>query len=280
MVSVIVPVFNGVEFLGRAVESALSQTYEDVEIIVVNDGSTDGSADLAEGLKRADKRVRVVHQENRGLSAARNSGIRNAEGDFINFLDADDWLLPEKLHHQVRAFSTADRVGLVYSDYVKSDGGTEYPMQRGKPPIPFVDLFVYRNWFAPHVPLLRRRLVETVGDFDTKMRATEDRDYWYRCAQHTEFAYAPGVMAVYRIHGQQMTRDIDRMIKGQQHFAAKHFGNDRRRLRSSMSYHHLFMAKQYKGSGDCLRCAQQLVGYMTSVNSIREARFVWTIASR
>lgn len=97
-VSVIIPVYNVKPYLERCVQSVLRQTYKDLEIIMVNDGSTDGSGDLAESLKALSPCIQVVHQENQGLSGARNTGIRHATGEYVIFLDSDDeWLLPDGL---------------------------------------------------------------------------------------------------------------------------------------------------------------------------------------
>lgn len=278
LVSVVIPVYNGAEFVAEAVRSVLAQTHEDVEAVVVNDGSTDASGDVAEDLRRDDARVRVVHQENRGLSAARNTGIENVRGAYVNFLDADDWLLPDKIRMQIEALDQSPDAGLVYSDYVKRFDGHDDPVERGVPPIPFSELFVYRNWFAPMVPLLRRDLVDAVGPFDVALRASEDWDYWYRCSLRTSFVYAPGVVAVYRLHGSQMTKDRSRMTRAQLQFAAKHFGDDRRRLRSNMTFHHLDQARHAWGNRQYLKCAVRLARFALSANSPREARFVWTSA--
>ena len=94
LVSVIVPVHDVLPYLGQALDSVLAQTYRDLEVIVVDDGSTDGSGELCDEYARRDGRLTVIHQENRGLSAARNVGIDRATGDWILFLDSDDWMEP------------------------------------------------------------------------------------------------------------------------------------------------------------------------------------------
>ena len=102
-VSVIIPVYNVLSYLERCIQSVLHQTYKDLEIIMVDDGSTDGSGELAEGLKALSPCIQVVHQENQGLSGARNTGIRHATGEYVVFLDSDDeWLLPDGLETLLR----------------------------------------------------------------------------------------------------------------------------------------------------------------------------------
>lgn len=278
-VSVVIPVYNGEAFVDGAIGSALAQTHENVEVVVVNDGSTDGTADVVEGLAGRDARVRVVHKENGGLAAARNTGIDNATGAYLNFLDADDWLLDHKLRHQLDALAEAPDHDLVYSDYVKvsETDGSEHEVPRGVPPVPFERLYVYRNWFAPMVPLLRRRLVDRVGGFDTAFRAAEDWDYWLRCARETEFLYAPGVVAKYRLHDGQMHRDHDRMNVAHQRLVAKHFGEDPDRRRASMAYYHLDNARFRHGRREYGRVARHLLAYLANARSPAQARLVWRL---
>ena len=94
-ISVIVPVYNVIEYLSRCIESILSQANQEIEVILINDGSTDGSAELCDKLAYSDKRVQVVHQENTGPGGARNTGINTAKGEYLMFVDGDDFLLPE-----------------------------------------------------------------------------------------------------------------------------------------------------------------------------------------
>ena len=97
MISVIMPVFNTKQYLKKAIESVLQQTYQDWELILVDDGSFDGSENMCDDYAEKDCRIRVIHQENRGLSGARNTGMRLASGEFLQFLDSDDWLYPDTL---------------------------------------------------------------------------------------------------------------------------------------------------------------------------------------
>lgn len=279
LVSVIIPVYDGEAFVERAVRSVLAQSHEAVEAVVVDDGSRDGSADVVAAIAREDERVRLVRKENGGLAAARNTGIEHARGAFVNFLDADDWLLDHKLRVQLDALAEEPDKDLAYSDYVKvsETDGTEFEVPRGVPPVPFDRLYVYRNWFAPMVPLLRRRLVDRVGGFDEGFRAAEDWDYWLRCAWHTEFVYVPGVVAKYRLHDAQMHRDHDRMNEAHRRLAEKHFAGDPDRLRSSLAYYHLENARFHKGRGAYLRCARHLLAYLAHARSPAEARLVWEL---
>src|SRR5256885_2165082 len=112
LVSVVIPIYNGLKYLDRAVASVLAQTYQPIEIILVDDGSTDGSW---EWIASYGSQVRPIRQKNAGVGCARNTGIEHARGDLIAFLDQDDWWMPEKAARQVQAFLDDDRVGLVHT---------------------------------------------------------------------------------------------------------------------------------------------------------------------
>lgn len=119
MISVIIPAFNAEEFIVRSITSALNQTYQDIEIIVVNDGSTDSTQAIVETLCKSHKQINLLNTENRGVSCARNTGIDNAKGEFISFLDADDELLPDALTNMHKCLSsTASDIcsGLYYTN--------------------------------------------------------------------------------------------------------------------------------------------------------------------
>lgn len=279
LVSIVIPVYNGHDLVDRAIDSVLGQRYGAVEAVVVNDGSTDGSGEVVDRRAADDPRVRVVHQPNAGLSAARNAGVAAARGRYLGFLDADDWLLDHKLRLQVDALQAAPEVDLVYSDFlrVRDSDGAVFGEPRGKPPRPISEVLAYRNWFAPMVPLLRRSLVDRVGGFDATFRAAEDWDYWYRCAQHGTFAYVAGVVAMYRMHGGQMHRNRTLMTDARRRFAHKHFATDPTGMRQCMSYSHLDDARYHKMRGAWLACGVYLLRYLAAAGSISEARFVWRL---
>ena len=113
LVSIIIPVYNGRKYIKEAVDSALRQTHKRKEVIVVDDGSTDGLSDLMKQYID-NKLIKYVYQENRGLSAARNAGVKNAKGELVAFLDADDAFLPHKIEEQARIFDDSE-IGVCYS---------------------------------------------------------------------------------------------------------------------------------------------------------------------
>lgn len=207
LISVIIPAFNQGHFLAEAVNSALTQTYEEVEVIIVDDGSTDNTAQIAQSF--SDKRVHYVFKENGGLSSARNEGIRHANGDFLSFLDSDDCFLPEKLELLLTEMENDPELGLVAGQAIPVD-------EQGNPvgklfdsPLPEdPKQLLLGNPLHVGSILLRRIWQERVGFFDETLRSYEDWDLWLRLAlAGCKMKYVPIAVSLYRFHTAQMTRD-------------------------------------------------------------------------
>lgn len=205
-VSIIIPAYNQSQFLGDAIRSALGQTWAELEVIVVDDGSTDETPAVCREF--SDARFRYVRQPNRGLSAARNTGIREARGEFLSFLDSDDQFLPEKLEVLLAAFERDAALGLVAGQAVLID-------QRGRPlgevfdrPLPDdpTELLLVNPLHVGSV-LLRRDWQARVGLFDESLRSYEDWDMWLRLAlAGCRMASVARPVSLYRFHQDQMTR--------------------------------------------------------------------------
>ena len=128
-VSVIIPAYNAEKFIGEAIESVLNQTYKNIEIIVVDDGSKDNTYHIVK--QNFGNQVKLIRKKNGGVSSARNMGVKNAEGEFIAYLDADDYWLPQKLEIQLRCFEKFPECGLCYTDaYINGEKtkGVSYPI--------------------------------------------------------------------------------------------------------------------------------------------------------
>ena len=214
-VSVLIPSYNHAHFVTAAVNSALAQTHPDVDIIVIDDGSKDNTAEVVATF--GDK-VNYVYQENQGLSAARNTGIRHARGEYIALLDADDLWDPEFIEESLKVIEQNPKVGLTYSWWSHIDeNGDPMPEpgffnQRGH----LLETFAVRNYFPPVAVLVRKNLVEEAGGFDEKLFALEDWDLWFRIAANGwEFDCVPQVLALYRRHSNNMTLDVPRMERNQ-----------------------------------------------------------------
>lgn len=189
LVSVIVPAFNAERTLSRAFNSVLQQHYPHWELTIVNDGSSDGTGNVSESIAKVDPRVRVVHQKNLGLSAARNRGLQESSGELIQFLDADDELLPEKLAVQVEILEPRSAVDLVICDaeIVRSDSTLKSPYQF--PDKNFATELWERNFIVVNSPLIRRQMINLTGAFHHEpaggyeVYGCEDWEFWLRMFQ-------------------------------------------------------------------------------------------------
>ena len=222
LVSVIIPTYNYGRFVTEAVESVLAQVlpdgqaYTDYEIIVVDDGSTD---DTRERLAPYLDRIRYIYQENRGLSAARNTGIKAARGNFIAFLDSDDLWLPEKLAVQAPVLERDPEVGLLGCAAVGYD---EAHQRQASREISAEELVVSAR-FGPGSVVARRECFETCGLFDEELRSAEDRDMWIRIARRWRIVKLSQPLWEYRIHTGSMSFNIEKMKENQVRLLRKTF---------------------------------------------------------
>jgi glycosyltransferase involved in cell wall biosynthesis len=208
VVSVVIPSYNSACFVCEAVESVLGQTYRDLDIIVVDDGSNDETAEV---LDRFRGRIRYVFQPNQGLSAARNRGIREASGELIAFLDADDVWLPEKLEKQLACLAANPRAALVHSDVIfwDQEPGDKHRKENGRSEFdgPCYERFLVNSRVLPSATVIRRECLAKVGLFDESLRRVEDYDLWFRLARHYELAYVDEALLLYRIHPSSLSRN-------------------------------------------------------------------------
>jgi glycosyltransferase involved in cell wall biosynthesis len=216
LVSVIVPVFNGRDHVAAAIESALAQSMSRVEVVVVDDGSSDGSGELAESIAGRDSRVRVIRQENRGLSGARNTGVRESRGRYVGFLDADDLWLPEKLERQVPLLAPGR---VVFSDafLMRNDAVSEeriFGAGRVAAAIDF-EALLEQNPIPILTVLVERELLLDVGGFDESLLSVEDWDLWFRlhATGRVSFIGVDESLACYRINAGGLSSDRLRMAR-------------------------------------------------------------------
>ena len=214
-VSVIIPTYQHAHFVAEAIESVLAQTYPDYEIIVVDDGSTD---DTVEVLSRFGERITVIHQPNRGVSAARNTGIRASKGEHIAFLDADDVWMPDKLEKQIPLLERDEAVGLVGSDMMIFDEhGTRSGIFERTPPqsgMVYATLFasIGRSFILMPTVVVRRRCFDEVGFFDETLTISEDADMWLRISQRWAVDFVSEPLAKYRMSANQAHKNTERML--------------------------------------------------------------------
>jgi len=216
-VSVIIPTYNRAHLIGRAIQSVLNQTYQDFEIIVVDDGSTDNTKEIVKSLD--DKRIRYIrHKENKGGGAARNTGIKAAIGEYIAFLDSDDEWLPEKLECQMKVFKNAgSEVGVVYTGFIYIDELGEYtngqhiPEKRGWI---YEDILVENCVGTASTVLVKRKCFEKAGLFDENLPSCQDWEMWIRLAREHQFDFIEDPLVKYHIHKSRISTDLEAKIKG------------------------------------------------------------------
>lgn len=209
MISVVIPLYNKEKLIGKTLRSVLEQTYQDFEIVVVNDGSTDNSVTEVE--KIADPRIRLIHQQNAGVSAARNKGISEAKGEFIALLDGDDLWKPEYLATQIeltRKYSQCDVFAVNY-EFHDVKGNVSNTIIRK---IPFEgDDGVLSNYFevasCSHPPICsisimtRKGVFDAIGGFPIGIKSGEDLLTWARLACRYKIAYNKNPLAIFNIEG-------------------------------------------------------------------------------
>jgi glycosyltransferase involved in cell wall biosynthesis len=225
MVSFVIPNFNHACYLGQAVESALAQTYPNVEVIVVDDGSTDDSRVVAEAFG---DRIRYIYQQNAGLSAARNTGIRAAQGEYIALLDADDLVEPAYAERLLAALAQAPQAAGAYCGFRFVDQDNR-PLnrveQRITAPEELYGALLNGNYWVPESLLARRCCYQAIGEFDTALRACEDWDVWLRFSGHYALVGIDDVLVRYRVVTGSMSSDPRRMLGNRLAVLAKHAGS-------------------------------------------------------
>ena len=199
LVSTVIPVFNRAAMLREAVESVLAQTYAPIEIVIVDDGSTDDTGRVADSL--ASERVRVIHQENRGVGGARETGRLAAKGEFIQYLDSDDLLLPRKFELQVAGLNAHPDCGASYGWTRVNDGGTPAKRTGERIGTLFPSMLQSRWWHTP-TPLWRRSVVEKAGPW-LALSTEEDWEYDARiAAQGVKLHFVDDWVCIVRFHGE------------------------------------------------------------------------------
>jgi tetratricopeptide (TPR) repeat protein len=224
LVSVIIPNYNHERYVSDAIQSVLQQTYRNVEIIVVDDGSTDGSRAVIAGFG---DQVRYIWQENRGLSAARNTGIAVAAGAYIGLLDADDRVEPDYLQHLVAILAANPDTAAVYCGYRFVDQVNRPLPQIEVRPLPVDAVYnalLYGNFLVPEAMLVRRSCYTRVGPFDETLRACEDWDMWLRIAQNHPVLATDKILTRHRVLPESMSSDPVRMRTNRFAVLHKHFG--------------------------------------------------------
>lgn len=222
LVSVVIPAYDAERFIGATLDSVLEQSYENFEVIVVDDGSTDSTVGLVRAYARRDARVRLLEQSHSGVARARNRGILDSRGRYIAPLDADDLWFRDKLTKQVTLFErSCDEVGLVYcwSAHIDTEGRlTPHWCAHEVEAEALVALILCNFVGNASAAMMRRDCLEQVGGYDTRLRAQNaeavaDWDLYLRLAERFEFRVVREILMGYRIHPENLSSNLDAMSR-------------------------------------------------------------------
>lgn len=239
LVSVIIPTYNVEKYIAQTLESVLAQSYTNFEVIIVDDQCSDLSIEICRQFQLNDPRIKIIHQQNRGLAGARNTGIRYAQGDYLAFLDADDLWLPEKLAKHIQHLDSEPQVGVSFSrssfidDKGKSLGIYQMPKLSGITPAHLLCRNPVGNGSAP---VIRREVFEqirfeknyhgTLEDcyFDESFRQSEDIECWFRIVVQTSWKIEglPDALTLYRVNEEGLSANILKQLDSWEQLITKH----------------------------------------------------------
>ncbi|VXD25470.1 conserved hypothetical protein [Planktothrix serta PCC 8927] len=214
IISVVIPAYNAEKTIQQTIDSILNQTFEDFEIIVINDGSTDSTLDIVSNIH--DPRIQVFSYPNSGASTSRNRGLAVATGEYIALLDADDLWTPDKLESQYQALQNHPQAAVAYSwtDYIDESGNF---LQSGKHPTfngdVYPELLIQNFLENGSNPLIRREAFAEVGGFDESLLGGQDRDLYIRLAARYHFVLVPVVQVFYRMSTNSISSQVIRQEK-------------------------------------------------------------------
>lgn len=250
-VSVIIPTFNRKEQIGRAIRSVLNQIYQDFEIIVVDDCSTDNTEEVVKSF-RDNRIICISHDRNRGGSASRNTGIRASRGKYVAFLDSDDEWLPEKLNMQMTIFRDDPDCGAVYTDIQHVHGNNSLVVHHRS----FSEKNLLRELLISNVigtassVVVRRECFDTLGLFDEELPSCQDWDMWIRIATRYRFRRVPVPLVIYHLDGVRISKDSNAVRIGHELITLKHKEILRKAGREVEAAHHFVLGNKYCHWGD------------------------------
>lgn len=228
IVSVIIPTYNRAHLIGRAIQSVLNQTYQNLEIIVVDDGSTDNTGEVIKKFQEHDKRIIYIkHEKNKGGSAARNTGIKAARGEYIAFQDSDDEWLPEKLEKQMEVFkNTSSKVGVVYTGFwrIKDNEKTYIPQSWVKQKDGNIYFELLKGNFVTTQSIVVRKVsLERVGYFDEKLPRLQDWELVIRLSKYYDFKCIDEPLLTSPFTPDSISANNDALVKAFELILNKHF---------------------------------------------------------
>ncbi|NJO52579.1 MAG: glycosyltransferase [Leptolyngbyaceae cyanobacterium RM2_2_4] len=204
-VSLIMPVYNGERYLSEAIQSVLSQTLQNFELMIWNDGSEDASLDIALGYARHDSRVRVISEKHQGIAASFNAAVAQASGSYIGCIDSDDLLVPTTLEETKLVLETHSEFGLVYTDYIVIDERGRERKYGGRCTIPYSKEKLLENFMTFHFRLFRKEAFEQIGGIDESLEYAVDYDLCLKLSEITDFVHLAKPLYHYRSHADNVS---------------------------------------------------------------------------
>lgn len=247
-ISVIIPTYNRSRLLQRAVQSVLAQNMGGLEIIVVDDASTEDIPKALRQLPRTDI-IYVKHNENRGAAAARNTGLKHATGKYIAFLDSDDVWLPGKLQRQLEVFQIGpENLGLVYTGFQqKGRQWHDHSMESMKLHGNIADEILVKNYIGTtSTPLIKRVCFDTVGGFDETLTSCQDWDMWVRIAQCYEVECIREDCVVYERQRDSITSNKNLWLYGRKIFLKKYATPIKNMPWHLKSHHYFYLGRSFR----------------------------------
>ena len=239
LISVIIPAFNAEKYISTSLLSVLNQTYKNVEIIIINDGSTDSTQEIVQTLQNSDSRIKLHSIKNRGRAGARNYGIKQSTGSWLAFLDADDFWYPNKLELQYEKYLLNNNIGLIYSERTWVDQfDNPLESQPEKYNLPEGEIYlnlVEGNYLCTSTVVIKKDIVNEVGAFDESsgFKNCQDYDLWIRASVVTQAAAIKVPLCYYRLHDENAHKNIKSRYVGMRscmnrlrEVAKIHFNND------------------------------------------------------
>jgi len=211
-ISVIIPVNNQEKYIKECVDSVIMQNYANLEIILIDDGSTDNTFEILKGFG---EKIKYIRQENQGPAASINNGIKAAHGSLICWLGSDDMYMPNKIESQACLFQKDQSLAIIYTDYITIDSNGK-ELEKVQSPYPFPENFtrslLIRNFINGSTVMMRRECFDKVGYYDESLRADPDGDMWFRMLKHGyKFGHIPKPLVKYRLHSSNVSHNHDLM---------------------------------------------------------------------
>jgi glycosyltransferase involved in cell wall biosynthesis len=260
-VSVVIPTYNRAHLISRAIQSVLNQTYQDFEIIIVDDGSKDNTEEVVKNLN--DNRIRYIrHNTNKGASAARNTGIKASKGEYIAFQDSDDKWFPDKLEQQVKAFDKVpSKVGVVYSGFYRIEGDNKIyipsahiAQKEGN----IHNELLRRNFIGTPAVLIKKECFENAEYFDETLPALEDWNLWIELSKYYLFKYVNKPLLYSYSTPNSVNRDQKNLFKAREMILRNHF-DDFNKDKKILSDYFLGIAVELCSNGDLINGRNYLI---------------------